>query len=252
MLPDRALCLPTFCHLLLAQKPPPPPRPPCSPRSRVLRCPGGLRLQCPGLAWAQIVSRHWGPPRACHRAPYCDRAGPSSPKESAGGSSVSPKSGLERACVCVRACVVCVRACLRACACVRASLFRGKLSSFHIAACVNSVPEQPRPPDRDRPRPPDRDGPPAGRMLNDVTSSSSSAVCWLAPASFASSFRRAPAGPPPAQPRRESGLRGQLHSDAAAACSPGSCRRRPAAPTRSSRRHALGTSSSCKRRGAPS
>jgi len=24
-----------------------------------------------GLAWARIVSRHWGPPRACYRVPYC-------------------------------------------------------------------------------------------------------------------------------------------------------------------------------------
>ena len=26
----------------------------------------------PGSAPARIVSRHWGPPRACYRVPYCE------------------------------------------------------------------------------------------------------------------------------------------------------------------------------------
>ena len=31
----------------------------------------------PGSAPARIVSRHWGPPRACYRVPYCDKGDPS-------------------------------------------------------------------------------------------------------------------------------------------------------------------------------
>jgi hypothetical protein len=30
------------------------------------------RLYCPGRLPARIVSRHWGPPRACYRVPYCE------------------------------------------------------------------------------------------------------------------------------------------------------------------------------------
>ena len=49
-----------------------------------------VRLSCPGLARARNVSRHWGPPRACHRAPCCEKGGPSGPKESSGWSPRFP------------------------------------------------------------------------------------------------------------------------------------------------------------------
>jgi len=39
-----------------------------------------IRLSCPGLARARNVSRHWGPPRACHRAPCCEKGGPQWPQ----------------------------------------------------------------------------------------------------------------------------------------------------------------------------
>jgi hypothetical protein len=55
--------------------PGPPPRNPCTLRRRpIARI---ARPCCPGPAWAPMVSRHWGPPRACHRVPYCEYGDPS-------------------------------------------------------------------------------------------------------------------------------------------------------------------------------
>ena len=54
--------------------PGPPPR---SPPPRIHRRPGGLpwtaQHYCPVVS-GPIVSRHWGPPRACHRVPCCEHA----------------------------------------------------------------------------------------------------------------------------------------------------------------------------------
>ena len=67
--------------------PGPPPR---NPRPRIPRHPGALCKALLGLARARNVSRHWGPPRACHRAPCCEKGGPSGPKESSGWSPRFP------------------------------------------------------------------------------------------------------------------------------------------------------------------
>ena len=72
----------------MAAYPDPPPVIPV-PESLAAQGPY-VRLSCPGLARARNVSRHWGPPRACHRAPCCEKGGPSGPKESSGWSPRFP------------------------------------------------------------------------------------------------------------------------------------------------------------------